>query len=148
MAVTPLGGSVSINTRKPLETEHDLLVSSLQWQYNDVLNEHDPQLSLLYNWRSLEDEFGVSMALIRHERSLRRDGLESWGWTQRNFELSELGTLQETNNSNADFQDVWSAGGGDSAIFQQQRLTSAMMSMQHQPSDSRNLWSVQFNGLF
>ena len=144
-----LGGFVSINTRKPLETEHDLLVGSLQWQYNDVSNEHDPQLSLLYNWRSVEDEFGVSMALIRHERSLRRDGLESWGWTERNFELSAFGTLQETKNSDADFQNIWSAGGGGSAIFQQQRqLTSAMMSMQYQPSDSRNLWSVQFNGLF
>ena len=144
-----LGGSVSINTRKPLETQHDLLVGSLQWQYNDVSGEKDPQLSLLYNWRDVEDEFGVSMALIRHQRSLRRDGLESWGWTERNFEQSSNGGLFETKNQQASFENVWSAGGGGSAIFKQQRqLSSAMMSLQYQPSASRNLWSVQFNGLF
>ena len=86
------------------------------------------------------------VSLTRHERSLRRDGLESWVWTTRNYNKTEQGGLTPTQNSQADLTDIWSPGGGGSAIFQQEReLSSAMVTMQYQPNSD---WNIEFNTLY
>ncbi len=141
-----LGGSVSINTRKPLDTKDNLFVGTAQLQYNDVSDKTDPQLSVLYNWINDDNNFAALVSLIRHERSLRRDGLESWGWTERNFNENAQGQLVETKDADADHQGIWSAGGGGSAVFEQQRiLSSAMLSLQYQPN---NDWNFELNTLY
>lgn len=141
-----LGGSVSINTRRPLSTQDQMLVGTIQFQHNDVSNQNDPQLTLMYNWINASKDFAALVSLVRHQRRLRRDGLESWGWTMRNFNQDEQGRLTETKLDNADHQGIWSAGGGGSAIFEQQRiLSSAMVSLQYQP---HNDWNIELNSLY
>lgn len=141
-----LGGSVSINTRKPLDTPHQMMVGTVQLQYNDVSQETDPQLSALYNWINPDNNFGALVSLIRNERSLRRDGLESWGWAERNFNENAQGQLTQTKEADADHQGIWSPGGGGSAVFEQQRiLSSAMLSLQYQPNVD---WNIQLNTLY
>ncbi|MFT4924249.1 MAG: iron complex outermembrane receptor protein [Phenylobacterium sp.] len=141
-----LGGSVSINTRTPLDTPDQMFVGTAQLQYNDVSEETDPQLSALYNWINHDNTFGALVSVTRHERSLRRDGLESWGWTSRNFNEDAAGHLVESKEADADHTNIWSPGGGGSAVFQQQRvLSSAMLSLQYQPNVD---WNIELNSLY
>lgn len=141
-----LGGSINVRTHKPLDTKKDLFIATAQMQYSDVSNKYDPQLSLLYNWVNRAQDFGVLFSASRHERQLRRDGLESWGWAERNFNNTEDGKLVHTDGEQADINSLWSPGGGGSAVFQQHRiLTSFMSSIQYQPDLN---WSFELNTLY
>jgi len=141
-----LGGSINIKTHSPLATENEMFIGTAQLQYSDVSNKIDPQLSLFYNKINDSKDFGMLVSLTRHQRSLRRDGLESWGWAERNFNQDEQGNLWLTDDENADKKNVWSAGGGGSAIFQQKRiLSSAMVLLQYQPSNNIN---IELNSLY
>jgi len=141
-----LGGSINIRTHKPLDTKRDLFIATAQMQYSDVSNKYDPQLSLLYNWVNRSQDFGVLVSASRHERQLRRDGLESWGWAERNFNITDNGQLSLTENEQADIKSLWSPGGGGSAVFEQHRvLTSLMASVQYQPDLH---WSFELNTLY
>ncbi|NTS76738.1 TonB-dependent receptor [Catenovulum sp. SM1970] len=135
-----LGGSVNIKTRKPLETQDDKFVAIGLLQYSDNSGETDPQLSLLHNWRSDSDELGILWSLTRHERNLRRDGIESWGWREQDFAIGQQGQLQPSSRKFADYHDIWTPTGGGSAIFQQESIrSSATASIQWQPNENWNL---------
>jgi iron complex outermembrane receptor protein len=141
-----LGGSVNIKTRSPLNTENNMFVGTTQLQYSDISENSDPQVSILYNWINDKKDFGALISLIRHERSLRRDGLESWGWSERNFNKTLQNGLVKTDSSTADYQGIWSPGGGGSAIFQQSRvLSSAMLSLEYQPDLD---WNIELRSLY
>lgn len=135
-----LGGSINIKSHNPLETKDNMFVGTAQFQYSDLSDKTDPQLSLFYNAINDANNFGVLISLNRHDRSLRRDGLESWGWTERSFNINDEGSLTETKTSEPDLENIWSPGGGGSAVFQQERqLSSAMITMQYQPNTDLNI---------
>ncbi|MFD1620765.1 TonB-dependent receptor [Thalassotalea marina] len=141
-----LGGSINIKTHSPLETQDQKFVGTAQLQHSDTSGETDPQVSLFYNWINDSADLGMLFSLTRHERSLRRDGLESWGWAERNFNIDEQGALQQTDDDNADLTDIWSPGGGGSATFTQRRiLSSALWLVQFQPSVD---WNIELNTLY
>jgi iron complex outermembrane receptor protein len=141
-----LGGSVNIKTRSPLNTENNMFVGTTQLQYSDISEDSDPQVSILYNWINEKKDFGALISLIRHERSLRRDGLESWGWSERNFDKTPENGLIETDSVTADYEGIWSPGGGGSAIFEQNRvLSSAMLSLEYQPDLD---WKFELRSLY
>lgn len=141
-----LGGAIIVNTHKPLETEKNQLVASMQLQYSDVSQQWDPHLSAMYNWRNEQDDFGILLSVVRRERNLRRDGIESWGWTERNFNQLDNGNWVETKQADADLPQIWAPNGGGSAVFQQQRvLTNGLVSAQWQPNRDAEL---TFNGLW
>lgn len=141
-----LGGSINIKTHAPLDTPDNRFIGTAQMQYSDVSGESDPQLSLFFNQINDAKDFGFLVSLTRHERSLRRDGLESWGWAERNFNQDAQGNLTATKNPSADLTNIWSAGGGGSAVFEQQReLTSAMVTAQYQPNQD---WNIELNTLY
>lgn len=141
-----LGGSINIKTHSPLETQNKKFVGTAQLQYSDTSGETDPQVSLFYNWVTEDNELGMLFSVTRHERSLRRDGLESWGWAERNFNIDEQGALLATDDSNATLQQIWSPGGGGSAVFKQRRvLSSALWLVQFQPDVD---WNIELNTLY
>ncbi|WP_343813919.1 TonB-dependent receptor [Colwellia asteriadis] len=141
-----LGGSINIKTHAPLETQDNMFVGTVQLQYSDISQKTDPQLSLFYNYINDAKDFGVMVSLTQHERSLRRDGLESWGWAERNYNKTDQGGLRLTQNEEADLTNVWSPGGGGSAVFEQNReLSSAMVAIQYQPN---NDWNIELNTLY
>ncbi|NNG45272.1 TonB-dependent receptor [Pseudoalteromonas sp. NEC-BIFX-2020_002] len=141
-----LGGSVNIKTQRPLHTDSNHFVANAQVQYNDLSGEFDPQLAIFYNWTNPEKDFGALITVTRNKRSLRRDGLESWGWHEQNFNKNPDDTLSPTTNENADIKNLWTPGGGGSAIFQQQRvLTSATANFEYQPNLD---WNIQLNTLY
>jgi iron complex outermembrane receptor protein len=141
-----LGGTVNIKTQRPLHIQSNQFVINAQMQYNDLSGEFDPQLNTFYSWKNPEKDLGIHLTFTRNNRSLRRDGLESWGWHEQNYNINNQNQLTATTNENADVKNIWTAGGGGSAIFKQQRiLTSATASIEYQPNLN---WNIQLNTLY
>ncbi|GIU40832.1 TonB-dependent receptor [Shewanella sairae] len=130
-----IGGTVIVRTRKPLELEANQVAASALAQYSEVSGETDPQLSGMYSWKNDEETFGALISLVRQERNLRRDGIEAWSWADRDITLED-GTV---------YEDVYSPGGGGSAMFTQERVrTGVNLSLQFRPTDE---WDLTFNAL-
>lgn len=140
-----LGGAVNIKTLRPLQTPNQHFVINTQVQYNDLSGKFDPQLSSFYNWKNTENNTGLLLTFTQNERSLRRDGLESWGWHEQNFIKNQDSSLSASNEL-ADINNIWTPGGGGSALFQQHRiLTTATFAFEHQLNFD---WNIQLNGLY
>lgn len=130
-----IGGTVIVKTRKPLDLEANKIAGSVIMQHSEVSGETDPQLAGLYSWKNDEESFGALVSVFRQERNLRRDGIEAWSWTHRN-ETLEDGTVIEN---------VYTPGGGGSAMFTQERVrTGFNFTLQYRPSDNMD---VTFNAL-
>ncbi len=76
-----IGGTVIMNTRKPLELDANHVSLSLQGQYSETSEETDPQIDGLYSWKNDDESFGVLISLIKQDRTVQREGLEILGWT-------------------------------------------------------------------
>lgn len=130
-----IGGTVIVTTRKPLDLDANKISASVLAQYSEISGETDPQLSGLYSWKNENETFGALISLVRQERNLRRDGIESWSWTDRDITLAD-GTTHEN---------VYSPGGGGSAMFLQERVrTGGNLTLQYRPNDNLDL---TFNAL-
>ena len=130
-----IGGTVIVKTRKPLDLKANKIAGSALAQYSDVSGKTDPQLSGLYSWKNEDETFGALISLVRQERNLRRDGIEAWSWADRTITLTD-GTVHE---------DVYSPGGGGSAMFSQERVrTGGNVTLQYRPTDNTE---VTFNAL-
>ena len=130
-----IGGTVIVNTRKPLDLEAGKFSGSAMSQYSDVSGESDPVVSAMYSWKNKDETFGALVSVVRQQRNLRRDGIEAWSWTKRDITLED-GTVVE---------DVYSPGGGGSAMFSQERVRTGLnLTLQYRPDDNTD---VTFNAL-
>lgn len=130
-----IGGTVIVKTRKPLDLDANKIAGSVIMQHSEVSGETDPQLAGLYSWKNDEESIGALVSVFRQERNLRRDGIEAWSWTHRD-ETLEDGTVVEN---------VYTPGGGGSAMFTQGRVrTGFNFTLQYRPSDNMD---VTFNAL-
>ncbi|WP_206483447.1 TonB-dependent receptor [Thalassotalea sp. G2M2-11] len=130
-----IGGTVIVRTRKPLEMDAGKFAASLLAQHSQVSGETDPVASAMYSWKNEKENFGAMLSVVRQERNLRRDGIEAWSWAKRDITLSD-GT---------EYKNVYSPGGGGSAMFSQQRVrTGGNLTLQYRPDDNID---VTFNAL-
>lgn len=130
-----IGGTVIVRTRKPLEMESNKIAGSAMAQYSEISGKTDPVLSGMYSWKNDDETFGALISLVRQQRNLRRDGIEAWSWADRDITLTD-GT---------EYKDVYSPGGGGSAMFSQERIrTGATLTLQYRPTDDID---VVFNAL-
>ena len=91
-----LGGTVIVNTRKPLDLDANTLTGSVGYSYNDRSKIGNPRGSLLYSWKNDSGTFGVLVAGTYDEDSLARAGIEYFGYsTGTNF----LETTTDENNN-------------------------------------------------
>ncbi|RRN66022.1 TonB-dependent receptor [Caulobacter sp. 602-1] len=74
-----IGGTVIVNTRKPLDLKAGLVAGAVSYLYNDRSKKGDAQGSLLLSWKNDAQTFGASFSVQRAEDQLRRDGVESYG---------------------------------------------------------------------
>jgi iron complex outermembrane receptor protein len=74
-----IGGTVIVNTRKPLDLKSGLIAGAVSYLYNDRSKKGDAQGSLLVSWKNADQTFGTSFSVQRAEDQLRRDGVESYG---------------------------------------------------------------------
>jgi iron complex outermembrane recepter protein len=75
-----IGGTVILQTRRPLEMEANTGSVSLEAQYSDVSEKTDPLMAAMYSWKNEDDNFGVMVSAVKQDRSLERQGFEVLGW--------------------------------------------------------------------
>lgn len=121
-----IGGTVNIITRRPLDLPDGLIQGSLEALYSELPDSWNPQGSVLTNWHSSQEEFGVLAVLSYQSRDMRRDGLEAFPDNLRYDFVDQQG------QSYSDVQVPWGLG---SALFQQERERSSFnISAQWQPT--------------
>ncbi len=76
-----VGGTVVVNTRKPLDMDAWTLYGSVEGQYQTDSEETDPLFSGLASWKNEDETFGVLVSGVLQNRSLQRQGDEAfWEW--------------------------------------------------------------------
>ncbi len=76
-----IGGTVIVNTRKPLDLDANTLFGSVKADYGTISEETDPEISGLYSWKNDEETFGALVSAAFSETNYQRNGIESLvGW--------------------------------------------------------------------
>ncbi|MCG9696000.1 TonB-dependent receptor [Shewanella sp. Isolate11] len=76
-----IGGTVVVNTRKPLDMDPWTVYASVEGQYQTDSGETDPLFSGLTSWKNEDETFGVLVSGVLQNRSLQRQGDEAfWEW--------------------------------------------------------------------
>ncbi|MGA8204097.1 MAG: TonB-dependent receptor [Woeseiaceae bacterium] len=119
-----IGGTVNVESRNPLDLDKNQFFLNAQTVYNDRAGKNDPYASALASWKNDDGTFGILGALVRQERSVRRDGVEV------------LGYMPVTVDVGAGPQEVQFPTLIGSALFQQDRIrTGGNVALQFKPSD-------------
>ena len=79
-----IGGTVIINTRRPLDLKANTLTGTLGYQYNDRADKGEPQGSVLYSWKNNDSTFGVLGSVMHSDRIIQREGTEIFGYQRAN----------------------------------------------------------------
>jgi iron complex outermembrane recepter protein len=66
-----IGGSVLLQTRKPLDMEKNSGVINLEATYADVTDKYEPQFSGIYSWKNDAENFGVLVGYTEQDRTNR-----------------------------------------------------------------------------
>jgi iron complex outermembrane recepter protein len=125
-----VAGTVDILTRRPLEFKQQLsLELAVGAVYADLPRKTDPQLNGLINWKNENSTFGVMAQLFSEKRSLRRDGIETLGY-------SRIGASNPIATSNPDLLGVAYPNAIGSALFEQEReRTGGLITAQVKPTN-------------
>lgn len=76
-----IGGTVVINTRKPLELDDLSIYGSLEGTHTNDSDEIDPQASALVSWKNDQGNLGVLVSGVYQRRQMQRQGNEAfWEW--------------------------------------------------------------------
>jgi iron complex outermembrane receptor protein len=79
-----IGGTVNIQTRKPLELDPFTAYGSMEGAYTETSKKFDPYGTALFSWHDSNNMIGVLVAGIYQERHIRRDGFEILGYAPMN----------------------------------------------------------------
>jgi iron complex outermembrane recepter protein len=113
-----IGGTIDVQTRKPLDMDSFSFVGSLQNAYTENSESNDPNGSALLSWKNRAGNFGVLFSGVYQAREIRRDGVEVLGYITDPATGLQVPSLI------------------GSALFQQERERRAFNAeMQFRPSD-------------
>ena len=165
-----LGGTVIVNTRRPLDMDGNTFAGSIEGQYSDVPEKWDPSGSLLYNWNNDDESFGVVVAASLQNRTVERHSQESdFGWFGPGISRIEPGLSAPSTDGvgNPGPEKGSTPWGVGSAVFKQKReRTGFDITAQYRPNDdldialhyltselkadnaNSNLIGIPFRGLF
>src|SRR5579862_4889524 len=123
-----IGGTVNVETRKPLALEPFTAYASLQAARTELAGKTDPYATGLLSFKDQDNRFGFLVAAIYQERNIRRDGFEVLGYAP----------ISPTNSTLVPTLI-------NSALFQQDRIRKgANFDFQVKPTDQLEF---NFNGL-
>ena len=129
-----IGGTVIINTRRPLDLPANTIRASAGYAYNDRSEKGNARGSLLYSWKSEDRKFGALVALTHDKEYLYRAGIEYWGY----------GTVPAAGDAKVPF-------GMNSAFFKQTRERDGIQAaLQWKPIDTLelNLTGIHIKGVY
>ncbi|WP_462158735.1 TonB-dependent receptor [Pseudoalteromonas sp. GB56] len=80
-----VGGTVIINSRKPLDMEANSGAFNLEYTYADVTEKYEPNFSGVYSWKNDDEDFGMLVGYSRQDRTNRSLGGDmsgggGWRW--------------------------------------------------------------------
>ena len=75
-----IGGTVNVETRKPLALENFTAYASLEGARNDRAAKTDPYATGLVSFKDPENRFGFLLAVVYQDYNIRRDGFEVLGY--------------------------------------------------------------------
>ncbi|CAM4408819.1 TonB-dependent receptor [Pseudoalteromonas ostreae] len=75
-----IGGTVILNTRKPLEMDQNSGALSVEATYDDVSEDLQPQLNILYSWKNDDESFGILAGYTRQDRTVTTVSNVASGW--------------------------------------------------------------------
>ncbi len=75
-----IGGTVNVETRKPLALEPFTAYASLQGARSELAGKTDPFATGLISFKDQDNRFGFLLSGIYQERNIRRDGFEILGY--------------------------------------------------------------------
>jgi len=135
-----IGGTVVLNTHRPLNLPSGTLRTSLDYAYNDRAKEGKPNYSALYSWKNDADTFGVIITGLQSEEELERHGIETFSYPTAGRDRFPVPASVVPDRS-AVFPNAI-----NSALFQQNRKrTSGTLGLQVKPSDS---FELNLTGLY
>ena len=121
-----IGGTVILNTRKPLDQDANSGNITVESQYSTESDKYDPQFSGMYSWKNDDETFGFIAAYAYQKRQLVRTGKEALGFSQQ--------TIQPDGASEA--KDYWVPSAiGDVYFTQERKRETFMFTAQGRPSD-------------
>lgn len=75
-----LGGTISLRTRRPLESPANTVSIQARGQYSENADKFDPELSGLYSWKNNDETFGILASYTFQRRHVARTGREVIGF--------------------------------------------------------------------
>lgn len=75
-----LGGTISLRTRRPLESAANTVSIQARGQYSENADKFDPEVSGLYSWKNNDETFGVLASYTYQRRHVARTGREVVGY--------------------------------------------------------------------
>jgi len=119
-----IGGTVNIQTRKPLDLDPFTAYASMEGAYTETSKKFDPYATALFSWHDSNNMIGVLVAGIYQERHIRRDGFEILGYAPMS------GTAAGSTDPNLIPTLI------NSALFQQDRVRKGgNFDIQYKPTD-------------
>ncbi|KPF82254.1 hypothetical protein IP70_22115 [alpha proteobacterium AAP38] len=76
-----IGGIVDVRTFRPLDLKDTEHAFSATLSYHELADKLDTRFSGLTSWRNEERTFGVLLAAVYDQRSMRQDRAMNGGWT-------------------------------------------------------------------
>lgn len=125
-----VAGDVNIVTRRPFDFHQPLTFQgAVQGVYNSLTKQTKPQFNGLAAWQSADGTFGAIIQGFYENRSVRRYGQETLGYTQID------GTMQ-TGVSHPELKGVWAPTLIGSTLFEQERKRGGGdLMLQWRPND-------------
>lgn len=83
-----IGGSVLLESRKPLDMEKNSGILNLEYTYADITDKYEPQFSGIYSWKNDEEDLGFLVGYTRQDRT-NRDQSSRVNIINQNFKYQE-----------------------------------------------------------
>ncbi|HEY2357613.1 MAG TPA: TonB-dependent receptor, partial [Phenylobacterium sp.] len=125
-----VSGAIDIMTRRPLDLHQQVVaLASVQGVYNSLTSKTKPQINGLLSWQNSDASFGALVQGFYEQRSVRRYGQETLGYTQID------GTMQ-TGILHPELKGVWAPTLIGSSLFEQERTRKGGdITLQWRPTD-------------
>jgi len=141
-----IGGTVIIQTRKPLDLPANTLRGSLGYNYNDRSAQGNPRASALWSWKNDDSTLGFLTSVTHDKENLSRAGIEFFGYTTGDKITSNPTVTGDPNYANSKIP-----VGINSDYFQQTRERNGLQStLQWRPDDHNefNLTGLYVKGKY
>ncbi|MGH8154923.1 MAG: TonB-dependent receptor, partial [Rhodanobacteraceae bacterium] len=130
-----LGGTIFINSRKPLDLPANTLEASIGGDYNDQAKKGGPNATVTYSWKNAANNFGVDFAVSHMEQDISREGTEIFGYHPLSDYAGSPVVAQAITDGQAKATDIVPDEVNSAHFVQQRKRDSFLTNLQWNPND-------------